>query len=134
MAFDRSQLGVDQLIGAVESIGYHAALPLERERLGPDRSTRARLLLATVLTVPVAILAMVPLAQFSGWEWIALVLAAIVVLGTGWPFHRAAALNLRHGAATMDTLISLGTLAAWSGPRSSSSPGSMLTPTSRSAR
>ena len=116
VAFDRSQLGVDQLIGAVESIGFHAALPLERERLGPDRSSRTRLLLATVLTVPVAVLAMVPLAQFSGWEWIALILAAIVVLGTGWPFHRAAALNLRHRAATMDTLISLGTLAAlvWS--------------------
>ena len=116
VAFDRSQLGVDQLIGAVESIGFHATLPLERERLGPDRSSRTRLLLATVLTVPVAVLAMVPLAQFSGWEWIALILAAIVVLGTGWPFHRAAALNLRHRAATMDTLISLGTLAAlvWS--------------------
>ena len=116
VAFDRSQIGVDQLIGAVESIGFHATFPLERERLGPDRSSRTRLLLATVLTVPVAVLAMVPVAQFSGWEWIALILAAIVVLGTGWPFHRAAALNLRHRAATMDTLISLGTLAAlvWS--------------------
>ena len=116
VAFDRSQIGVNQLIGAVESIGFHATFPLERERLGPDRSSRTRLLLATVLTVPVAVLAMVPVAQFSGWEWIALILAAIVVLGTGWPFHRAAALNLRHRAATMDTLISLGTLAAlvWS--------------------
>ena len=116
VAFDRSQVDVDQLIGAVEAIGYHAALSLERLRPRPDRSTRTRLLVAAVLTVPVAILAMVPPTQFSGWEWVALFLAAIVVLGAGWPFHRAAALNLRHRTATMDTLISLGTLAAlvWS--------------------
>ena len=116
VAFDPSQLGVEQLIGAVESIGYHAALPLERERPEPERSVRARLLLAAVLTVPVAVLGMIPPAQFSGWEWVALSLAAIVVLWAGWPFHRAAAVNLRHRAATMDTLISLGTLAAlvWS--------------------
>jgi Cu+-exporting ATPase len=116
VAFDPSQLGVEQLIGAVESIGYHAALPLERERPEPDRSVRTRLLLAAVLTVPVAVLGMIPPAQFSGWEWVALALAAIVVLWAGWPFHQAAALNLRHRAATMDTLISLGTLSAlvWS--------------------
>ena len=116
VAFDPSQLEVEQLIGAVESIGYHAALPLERERPEPDRSVRTRLLLSAVLTVPVAVLGMIPPAQFSGWEWVALSLAAIVVLWAGWPFHRAAAVNLRHRAATMDTLISLGTLAAlvWS--------------------
>ncbi len=116
VAFDPSQLEVEQLIGAVESIGYHAALPLERERPEPDRSVRTRLLVAAMLTVPVAVLGMIPAAQFSGWEWVALSLAAIVVLWAGWPFHRAAALNLRHRAATMDTLISLGTLAAlvWS--------------------
>jgi Cu+-exporting ATPase len=116
VAFDPSQLEVEQLISAVESIGYHAALPLERERPEPDRSTPTRLVLAAVLTVPVAVLGMIPPAQFSGWEWVALSLAAIVVLWAGWPFHRAAALNLRHRAATMDTLISLGTLAAlvWS--------------------
>src|SRR5829696_8513972 len=116
VAFRPSQLGVDELIGAVESIGYQAARPRERERPTPDRSIRTRLVLAALLTLPVAVLAMVPPAQFSGWEWIALSLASIVVLGAGWPFHRAAALNLRHRAATMDTLISLGTLAAlfWS--------------------
>jgi P-type Cu+ transporter len=59
------------------------------------------------------LLAMVPPLQFSGWEWLALALATPVVLWAGWPFHRAAALKLRHGAATMDTLISIGTLAAW---------------------
>jgi Cu+-exporting ATPase len=114
--FDPSHLGVDQLIRAVESIGYHASLPLERAHTEPDRSTRTRLLVAAVLTVPVAVLAMVSPAQFSGWEWVALSLATIVVLWAGWPFHRAAGLNLRHRAATMDTLVSIGTLAAliWS--------------------
>jgi Cu+-exporting ATPase len=56
---------------------------------------------------------MVPPLQFDGWEWLAFALSTPVVLWAGWPFHRAAALNARHGAATMDTLISIGTLAAW---------------------
>ena len=56
---------------------------------------------------------MVPPLQFDGWEWVALALATPVVLWAGWPFHRAAALNARHAAVTMDTLISIGTLAAW---------------------
>ena len=67
-----------------------------------------------MLSAPLTVLAMVPPLQFSGWEWLAFALAAPVVLFAGWPFHRAAALNLRHGAATMDTLISIGTLAALS--------------------
>jgi Cu+-exporting ATPase len=68
---------------------------------------------AVALTVPVAVLAMVGAAQFAGWEWLALVLSTPVVFWCGWQFHRAAALNARHGTATMDTLISVGTLAAW---------------------
>ena len=103
---------VEDLLHAVESAGYAATLPRaarehRRSLLG------ARLLLAAALTVPVALLAMVPPLQVEGWEWIALALSAPVVLVAGWPFHRAAARNLRHGAATMDTLVSLGTLAAW---------------------
>ena len=74
---------------------------------------RRRLVGAGVLTVPLTLLQLVPQLQFPGWEWLALGLATPVVLWAGWPFHRAAALNLRHGAATMDTLISIGTLAAW---------------------
>jgi P-type Cu+ transporter len=68
------------------------------------------------LTLPVVALAMIPLLQFRFWQWASLTLAAPVVLWGGWPFHRAAALNLRHRAATMDTLISVGVLAAlgWS--------------------
>jgi Cu+-exporting ATPase len=71
---------------------------------------------ATLLTVPLAVIAMVPPVQFEGWEWVALALATPVVLVFGWPFHRAALLNARHRAATMDTLVSIGTLAAllWS--------------------
>src|SRR5204863_5060874 len=73
----------------------------------------ARLILAGALALPTLLLAMVPALQFDGWEWPALGLATPVVLWGAWPFHRAAWANLRHGAATMDTLISIGTLAAW---------------------
>jgi P-type Cu+ transporter len=106
------RVAVEDLLRAVEAAGYGAALP----RAAPERRgglLGARLLLAAVLTVPLALLAMVPPLQMDGWEWIALALSAPVVLVAGWPFHRAAVRNLRHGAATMDTLISLGTLAAW---------------------
>ena len=72
-----------------------------------------RLLVAAALSLPVLLLAMIPALQFDYWQWLALALATPVVLWAGWPFHRAAWQNLRHGAATMDTLISLGTLAAW---------------------
>ena len=115
--FDPSRIDVAALVGAVESAGYSATL--RRDAGDADRALRAvrlRLLVAGALTVPLALLAMVPPLQFAGWEWVALALAAPVVLWAGWPFHRAALQNVRHGAATMDTLISLGTLAAlvWS--------------------
>ena len=74
---------------------------------------RLRLIVSTVLTVPVIVLAMAPALQFPGWQWVSLVLATPVVLWGGWPFHRAAAVNLRHGGLTMDTLVSLGTLTAF---------------------
>ncbi|WP_350347074.1 heavy metal translocating P-type ATPase [Agromyces sp. G08B096] len=74
---------------------------------------RSRLLVSAVLTVPVVVLAMIPALQFPNWQWLSLVLAAPVVVWGGWPFHRAAWTNLRHGALTMDTLVSLGTLTAF---------------------
>ncbi|MDT7598296.1 MAG: P-type Cu+ transporter, partial [Pseudonocardiales bacterium] len=74
---------------------------------------RQRLLVSAALSIPVIVLAMVPAAQFDYWQWASLTLAAPVVVWGGWPFHLAAWRNLRHGAATMDTLISLGTLAAF---------------------
>ncbi|WP_049567181.1 heavy metal translocating P-type ATPase [Nonomuraea sp. SBT364] len=120
--------GVDpqQLVAEVEKAGYSAALPApppsaEQEAAGrePDdelRPLRQRLVTSVVLAVPVIAMAMVPALQFTYWQWLSLVLAAPVVVYAGWPFHRAAWTNLRHGAATMDTLISIGTLAAlgWS--------------------
>ncbi|MDX6401398.1 MAG: P-type Cu+ transporter, partial [Gaiellaceae bacterium] len=77
------------------------------------RPLRTRLLVSTALTVPLLLLAMVTPLQFRGWEWIAFALATPIVLWAGLPFHRAALMNARHFAATMDTLVSLGTLAAW---------------------
>ncbi len=116
--YDPSRVRLEDLIGTVESIGYGAALPHEAEagEEDPTRPLRLRLVVAALLSAPLAVIAMIPALHFDGWEWVALGLAAPVVLWAGWPFHRAAALNLRHGAATMDTLISLGTLAAlgWS--------------------
>jgi Cu+-exporting ATPase len=114
VAYDPSLTAVDDLIRAVEGAGYHAHLGTRATADGDvtDR-LRARLVVAAALSVPLAALAMLPLLQFDGWEWVALTLATPVVWWAGWPFHRAAALNARHGAATMDTLISIGTLAAW---------------------
>ena len=114
VTYDPAQTAVEDLIRAVEAAGYHASVAARAEAdEARARALRTRLVLAAVLTAPVVALAMIPPLRFSGWEWLALALATPVVLWTGWTFHRAAALNARHGAATMDTLISLGTLAAW---------------------
>ncbi|MEU0791820.1 heavy metal translocating P-type ATPase [Amycolatopsis sp. NPDC005961] len=116
--------GVDPaaLVAQVEAAGYHATLPQpeqpgpEAEEDDPTRPLRQRLITSAVLAVPVILLAMVPALQFTYWQWISLTLAAPVVTWGAWPFHRAAWTNLRHGAATMDTLVSMGVLAAsaWS--------------------
>jgi Cu+-exporting ATPase len=107
----------DVLLETVAAAGYAAALPeTDSTDTAPGDPLRQRLLVVTALTVPVVLLAMVPAWQFRGWQWISLVLAAPVVVWGALPFHRAAWTNLRHAAATMDTLVSLGTLAAlgWS--------------------
>jgi Cu+-exporting ATPase len=116
VSYDASRLALADLIKTVEATGYGAALAGAGAYEAGDaaRLLRIRLLAAAVLTVPLVGLAMVMPLQFDGWEWLAFALATPVVLWAGWPFHRAAALNARHAAATMDTLISLGTLAAWS--------------------
>jgi P-type Cu+ transporter len=119
-------VSVDTLVGAVESVGYRARVApaaheqgaahsqsAEHHHTQPLALLRRRLGVAVALTVPVALLAMVPAFQFAGWEWLALVLSTPVVFYGGLDFHRAAVRSVRHGAATMDTLISLGTLAAW---------------------
>ncbi|WP_042400438.1 heavy metal translocating P-type ATPase [Streptacidiphilus carbonis] len=123
------EVGVDELIATVERTGYTAEAPRPEPEpatgsgtgAAPDDGStddelallRQRLLVAVVLGVPVVLLAMVPALQFRNWQWLSFALAGPVVAYTGWPFHRAAWTNLRHGAATMDTLVSLGTLAAF---------------------
>jgi Cu+-exporting ATPase len=105
----------EDLIKQVEAAGYTATLPTppQAEAAGPDDPIRQRLITATVLAVPVIAMSMVPALQFTNWQWLSLTLAAPVVTYAGWPFHQAAWANLRHGASTMDTLISLGTLSAF---------------------
>ncbi len=121
-----SAVAPEDLVAEVEKIGYQAALPLppapeqgpteEPEAADPTLPLRQRLLTSVVLSVPVIAMAMIPALQFKDWQWLSLTLAAPVVAYGAWPFHRAAWKNLRYGAATMDTLISVGTLAAmgWS--------------------
>jgi Cu+-exporting ATPase len=115
--FDPAVAAPDDLLGAVEAAGYRAALPetapAAAQADDPERALRLRLSVSALLTLPVLLLAMVPPLQFDGWQWLLLQLATPVVLWGGWPFHRAALVNLRHGAVTMDTLVSVGTLAAW---------------------
>ncbi|WP_397219474.1 heavy metal translocating P-type ATPase [Nocardioides terrisoli] len=125
VTFDERVTPAD-LVSAVESAGYGALLaqPPQSESGsgsapgGPDPvdSLRQRLVISAVLSVPVVAMAMMPALQFDNWQWLSLTLAAPVVAWGAWPFHKAAWTNLRHGASTMDTLISVGTLAAlgWS--------------------
>jgi Cu+-exporting ATPase len=110
--YDRARVSVDDLFRAVESAGYRASTTA-RSETDPRDTTAARLLVAAGLTAPIVVLAMVGALQFSGWEWFAFALATPVVFWAGWAFHMTAARNLRHRLVTMDTLISLGTLAAW---------------------
>jgi Cu+-exporting ATPase len=110
--YDESSLDVDALLAAVEEAGYRAS-PVGEGDEEPRETVRVRLAISAALTVPLALVAMVPPLQFDGWEWLAFALATPVVFVAGWPFHRVAARNLRHRAVTMDTLVSLGTLSAW---------------------
>ncbi len=110
-------LDPQELVEQVEAAGYRATLPAEEETVAaeqdPTSALRQRLIVSALLSVPVIVLAMVPALQFDYWQWISLTLAAPVLVWGALPFHRAAWTNLRHGAATMDTLISMGTLAAF---------------------
>ena len=112
------------LITTVEKAGYGATLPAPKNAPSqgtpsdsgddPELTTlRHRFFGSAVLSIPVIIMAMVPAFQFTYWQWASLTLAAPVIVWAGWPFHRAAWVNLKHGAATMDTLISIGTIAAF---------------------
>jgi P-type Cu+ transporter len=115
-------LTVAELIAAVERTGYTAALPVPRQsgqddtaaEAGPSgRGLRRRLIVSAALAVPVAVLAMVAALHFPGWQWVSLAAATPVATWGAWPFQRAAAVSARHGAATMDTLVSIGVTAAY---------------------
>ncbi|MGO3146629.1 MAG: heavy metal translocating P-type ATPase [Leucobacter sp.] len=127
----------EQLLATVESAGYHANLKADphaaaaetaeedgtaaaKKQLGTDHTTghggsnlKTRLIVAAIFTVPLFVISMIPGAQFPHWGWVALVLATPVTFWSAWPFHRAAAINARHFASTMDTLVSIGVLAAY---------------------
>ena len=113
------------LVAEVEKTGYTAALPEPPDAKTDDASDggadadpelislRQRLIGSIVLTVPVIAMAMIPALQFTYWQWASLTLAAPVIVWAGWPFHKASWINLKHGTATMDTLVSMGTSAAF---------------------
>ena len=118
-------LSVDEVVAEVEAIGYTANLPVAGEPDNVDddgagetdpelTALRSRLIVAAVLGIPVLLISMINTLQFTNWQWLTFTMASPVVLWAAYPFHRAAWKNLRHGAATMDTLISVGTLAAFS--------------------
>ncbi|NUL08725.1 heavy metal translocating P-type ATPase [Streptomyces lunaelactis] len=123
---DSADVSPEQLIAAVEAIGYGATPTRGRPSAEPDEETEAadaesahiaalrrRLIASALLGLPVVLVSMISALHFPGWQWVALLLATPVVAWGAWPFHRAAAVNLRHGSATMDTLVSLGVLAAY---------------------
>jgi Cu+-exporting ATPase len=123
VSFDPGKVAAEELVEAVGEVGYAAALPPSRgapaearDEGDPTEDLRRHLILSAALSLPVLAMAMIEPLQFRNWQWLSLLLATPVVLWAGWPFHQAAWQNLKHGAATMDTLISLGTLAAlgWS--------------------
>ena len=124
VTFDESVSPAD-LIAEIEATGYTAHVPPSKSAPttgaetaaapidDPTAALRQRLTIAALLAVPVIAMAMVPALQFDGWQWLSLTLSAPVVVWGAWPFHRAAWANLRHAAATMDTLISVGVIAAF---------------------
>ncbi len=108
-------VGDDELRGAIESLGYSVPEVVDRAAAeeARERDLWRRFVVAAVLAVPVVAVSMVMQLQFEGWQWFAFVLSTPVIWWSGWGFHRSAWMNLRHGSTTMDTLVSLGTLSAW---------------------
>jgi Cu+-exporting ATPase len=115
------EVSADRLVQTIEQAGYTAELPTPESTEAPAGSAvedptpslRRRMLISLALTVPVIAMAMIPALQFTNWQWLSLTLAAPVIVWGAWPFHQAAWSNFRHGTATMDTLISMGTIAAF---------------------
>ena len=109
-----SDVPVADLVRVVEQTGYAAAPVSEHDSDEADvDALRRRFFVSLVLALPVVAVSMVPVLQFPGWQWVALAVTTVIVAWGAWPFHRAAAINARHGAATMDTLVSMGVVAAY---------------------
>ncbi|MDX6662494.1 MAG: P-type Cu+ transporter, partial [Solirubrobacterales bacterium] len=119
--YDAGSVAADQLVDAVAAAGYQTTLPSDELEAAPSGATesdasaplRRRLIFSALASLPVLLMSMIPSLQFDNWQWLSLQLATPVVLWGAWPFHRAAWANAKHATATMDTLISIGTLAAW---------------------
>jgi len=109
-----SEISLAELVRVVEQTGYSASPVADANSADDDvDSLRVRFWTSLVLAAPVVVLSMVTPLQFPGWQWVALALTTVIVAWGAWPFHRAAALNARHATATMDTLVSMGVLAAY---------------------
>ena len=107
-------LTADDLIAVVEKSGYGATLPVPIDQKSDEAAAlKPRVIWAFALSIPVVLVSMIPALQFPGWQWVALALSTVVVLWLGRSFHQATFTNLRHGATTMDTLVTLGTLTAY---------------------
>lgn len=108
------EVSVPDLIGVVQKAGYGASVPVP-DAVPVDHASdlKLRMIRAFVWSIPVILMAMVPPLQVPGWQWFSWILATPVVFWAGWPFHRSAFVNARHGATTMDTLVSMGTLASY---------------------
>jgi P-type Cu+ transporter len=108
-------VGDDTLRAAIERLGYQAPVTSDHDEAERRREAdlRRRWIVALWLGVPLVAISMIPPLMFDGWEWVAAALATPIVFWSGWTFHRATWMNLRHGSTTMDTLVSMGTLSAW---------------------
>jgi P-type Cu+ transporter len=129
VTYEAGRVQPEELVQAVESLGYRAALPAPEEpeahdaaplhhegghdHTEPVEQARHRMLVTAALAIPVIAMSMIPALQFDEWMWLAFTLTSPVVVWGAWPFHRATWMNLRHGSTTMDTLISIGVLAAY---------------------
>ncbi|HAS11956.1 MAG TPA: heavy metal translocating P-type ATPase, partial [Acidimicrobiaceae bacterium] len=113
--FDDERLASDDFEAVITKLGYSVPEEADHEAAEAEwiRTITRRLVIAAVLSVPVVLLSMIPALQFDGWAWVVFALTSPIVFVSGIGFHRAALLNARHGAATMDTLVSIGTLAAY---------------------
>lgn len=115
VVFDPEVVDTDAFVARIESLGYSVPEVDDQAALEAKYISvlTRRLIVAVVLTAPTLLISMIPALMFHNWQWVAFALTTPVVFFSGWGFHRAAAINLRHGTATMDTLVSMGTLAAW---------------------